>query len=579
MKPIETGSTFRPGVIGIVLLYSGLATLIFLLAYCNLDSRPFWGDEAETALLAKNVLKFGVPKVDDGVNHISLHGDKFDARDGLWTWSPWLQDYVTAASFAVFGETTWAGRAPFAFIGWLSVILLGFVAWQAYRRHRIALGAMLLLGTSEVFLLHIRQCRYYSITVLAEIVLIYGLYQIITRNKGGAWFVLAALLVQFYCNYTCAIANVPVLIVLALRMFRQDRSVFLTLLSSLGFFLLLAVPWLLFTETWREGSAEGRDTWTHLLRFYAWQFHFHFFPWCFLLLPIGGYLVERFGAKRINVAQTSKSADLSGLGSRERDCRSEAEARPEGPNERERASQSQVSKPADRTTSHAVPIAENSTTRIKSFEKYLLFLMVLYVPVLLIMPLAFSRYLLPLLPIACLLVAAWLFRYIKWTALALVILMVQCLTNVFAVATDPFGKQYPVRSPFADFVFSSLLPYEDRLTDLLKFFGENARPGDVVLSWDPEFPLAFYTHLKIIDGRLTSDPFHPLPNWILPESATGDLNQKHELPDALKPHYEKIIVTVHNSTQVDTIPEPEAYALQTAANMSPFVVYKLKNEN
>ncbi|HTV76526.1 MAG TPA: hypothetical protein VMD57_05950, partial [Candidatus Baltobacteraceae bacterium] len=71
MKLSDTGSAFRPGVIGIALLYLGLAALVFLLAFCNLDSRPFWGDEAETALLARNVLKFGVPKVDDGVNHIS----------------------------------------------------------------------------------------------------------------------------------------------------------------------------------------------------------------------------------------------------------------------------------------------------------------------------------------------------------------------------------------------------------------------------------------------------------------------------------------------------------------------------
>ena len=523
MKPIETGSAFRPGVIGIAVMYLGLAALVFLLAFCNLDSRPFWGDEAETALLAKNVLKFGVPKVDDGVNHISLHGDKFDARDSLWTWSPWLQDYITAASFAIFGQTTWAGRAPFAFIGWLSVITLGFVAWKIYGRHRIALGAMLLLGTSEVFLLHIRQCRYYSIIVLAEVALIYGIYQILAKNKTGAWFILAALLVQFYCNYTCAIANVLVLIILALRLVHEDRAMFLALLSCFGIFVLLAVPWLLFAETWRQGSAEGRDTWTHILRFYAWQFHFHFFPWCFLLLPFGARLVRRFSPNR--------------------------------------------------------SAGENMPASLTRFENYLLLLMVLYVPILLVMPLAFSRYLLPFLPIACLLVAVWLFRYIKWTALALIILIVQCFSNVFAVATDPFARQYPVRLPLADFVFSSLLPYEDRLTDLLKFFGENARPSDVLLSWDPEFPLAFYTHLKIVDGRLNPDPFNPLPNWILPESATGDLNEKHELPDALKTHYEKIIVPVHDSPQVDTIPEPEAYALQTAASTSPFVIYKLKNEN
>ncbi|HTV41977.1 MAG TPA: hypothetical protein VMF08_15445 [Candidatus Sulfotelmatobacter sp.] len=48
------------------------------------------------------------------------------------------------------------------------------------------------------------------------------------------------------------------------------------------------------------------------------------------------------------VAQVSKPADLSGSGSRERDCRSEAKARPKGPNERERVSQSPISKSAGR---------------------------------------------------------------------------------------------------------------------------------------------------------------------------------------------------------------------------------------
>jgi hypothetical protein len=302
---------------------------------------------------------------------------------------------------------------------------------------------------------------------------------------------------------------------------------------------------MLFAETWREGSAEGHDTQAHLLGFYAWQFHFHFFPWCFVLLPIGGLFVRRSLTGAINVARVWKPA-------------------------------LQVNARLEAAATGRQDVCPAIFARL---ENYLLLLMILYVPVLLVMPLAFSRYLLPLLPIACLLVAVWLFRHLKWTWLACVILMVQCLTNVLAVATDPFGTQRPLRSPLADVLFSSLLPYEDRLTDLLKFFKDNARPGDTLVSWDPEFPLAFYTQIKIVDARLTADPFHSLPEWVLPESATGDLNQKHELPEALKSRYEKIVLTVHNSTQVDTIPEPEAYELQTAASMAPFVIYKLKNEN
>src|SRR5580692_12005662 len=142
----ESDTGIRPRIIGIACLYLLLGAVGFFLAFCNLDGRLFWPDEAENAVLARSVLKFGIPKVDDGVNHISLHGDKFDARDGVWTWSPWLPEYVTAASFAAFGETTWAGRAPFALIGWLTVAALGVVAWKIYRTHSVTLAAMLLLG-------------------------------------------------------------------------------------------------------------------------------------------------------------------------------------------------------------------------------------------------------------------------------------------------------------------------------------------------------------------------------------------------------------------------------------------------
>ncbi len=519
---IETGNAFRPQVIVIAGMYLGLAALVFFLAFCNLDGRLFWGDEAETALLAKNIQKFGVPKVDDGINHVSLHGDNYDARNGVWTWSPWLPEYVTATSFAVLGQTTWAGRAPFAFIGWLTVMLLGMAAWKIYRSHKVAFSSMLLLGTSEIFLLHIRQCHYYSITVFAEVLLVYGIYEILAGNKSGSWFILVGLTLQFYCNYTIAVANIPILLTLTWKLFQQQRSSAWPLIRSLVVWLLISVPWLLYVEIWRQGSAEAHDTWVHLLWFYLWQFHFHFFPWCVVLLPLSGWLIQRF------------------------------------------------SRDADRSKKNIL----SPTTH--TFENYLILLPILYVPVLLLMPNAFSRYLLPVLPVACLLVAVWLFRYIKWTAIAAALLLVQCASNVFAVATDPFGRQYPFRSPLADFTFSTLLPYEDRLTDVLKFFKEQGHARDALVSWDPEFPLAFYTSFKITDARLVSPG--QLPIWILPESVAGLANQKPvELPDSLKPYYEKITLTAHDSPKADNVPEPETYQFLSARTLTPFTIYKLKD--
>jgi len=54
-----------------------LAGALFLL-FSHLDARHFWGDEAETAVLAKNVLQFGYPKTVDGVNRITLYGAGID---------------------------------------------------------------------------------------------------------------------------------------------------------------------------------------------------------------------------------------------------------------------------------------------------------------------------------------------------------------------------------------------------------------------------------------------------------------------------------------------------------------------
>src|SRR5207249_201786 len=80
---------------------AGLLLLAALLIFPNLDDRYLWDDEAETALLAKNVLRFGVPVAWDGVSLISQEcGSDYDVNY-LWRQTPWLPIYLTAASFSL----------------------------------------------------------------------------------------------------------------------------------------------------------------------------------------------------------------------------------------------------------------------------------------------------------------------------------------------------------------------------------------------------------------------------------------------------------------------------------------------
>src|SRR5262249_60850287 len=100
---------------------AALVLIAALLIFPSLDDRYLWEDEAETALLARNVLRFGVPVAWDGASLISQEcGTDYDANY-LWRQTPWLPIYVTAGSFTLLGATTYAARLPFALLGLLAV--------------------------------------------------------------------------------------------------------------------------------------------------------------------------------------------------------------------------------------------------------------------------------------------------------------------------------------------------------------------------------------------------------------------------------------------------------------------------
>ena len=98
------------------------------------------------------------------------------------------------------------------------------------------------------------------------------------------------------------------------------------------------------------------------------------------------------------------------------------------------------------------------------------------------------------------------------------------------------------------------------------------------MSFDPEFPLMFYTPLIVVDGNLMAPAKDRLPDWIFPQPASGVVAQAPvPLPDFLKPHYETVTIQVRNSILGDGIPEPDLYQYQTAPARVPFVIYRLKN--
>src|SRR5207237_1055052 len=143
-----------------------IAVIASGLVFTNLCSDYLWAAEGDTAVLASNILKFGVPKAWDGVTFMD---SDFGARENeqlVMVSSPWVQYYVTAASFLVFGQNTFAARFPFALAGWMSILLGYFIVWQITINLCAGFSDDLLLVLAVHCLLCSRQSRYYALSML-----------------------------------------------------------------------------------------------------------------------------------------------------------------------------------------------------------------------------------------------------------------------------------------------------------------------------------------------------------------------------------------------------------------------------
>lgn len=201
-----------------VLTQAMLAGLSAILLFWGLSDKYLWQDEAATAILAERMLKYGRPVAYDGRNLVTIDyfatedtdtigqrtGNPKAAvdyyvrrgdfkRDTTWKWQPWGQFVVAAVGLRLLGHTTLAARLPFAVAGLATVLLLYRLVRKCCGSWRMATISALLLLTNAYWVMHARQCRYYS---LSSLLLVVTLAAYLRWQGGERWgataFVLAA---------------------------------------------------------------------------------------------------------------------------------------------------------------------------------------------------------------------------------------------------------------------------------------------------------------------------------------------------------------------------------------------------
>jgi hypothetical protein len=264
-------STYRSiptGIVAIVttrqkLVVSILFIVAAYLAFKNLGSAYLWDDECEVAIFGNNLLNFGELTGWDGRNlFASYNGTTLDAN--MHSVQPPLMFFVAAASFKLFGVSTWTARLPFASIGVLSLL----VFWQIiktelneagaapaesciFSRAQLYCFASLCLSTS--FLLFIRNSRYYSLAIFFSLATYYFYHRALKNPElRHAIPVSLCATALFYAHFLLAAVFLGALAVQHVIFERPilRQQLLSTWLPAAGVFALLVVPYAIMHRIW-----------------------------------------------------------------------------------------------------------------------------------------------------------------------------------------------------------------------------------------------------------------------------------------------------------------------------------------
>jgi len=294
---MEIAATAAPLVVG---------TISAVLLLWGLSDKYLWQDEAQTAVLAERMLRFGRPLAYDGVNLITLdqfvledpatiaqrttdpqaavkyYVDRGDFKaDTTWRWQPWGQFIVEAASLKALGKTTLAARLPFALAGIVIVLLLYQFVLTNFSSTLMASLAALLLAFNGYWILHSRQCRYYSLSTLF---LLLTLMAYARWQRGGRWGA-AAFGIAVWCWFQVDYGTLwPVLLVLFVDALVAHRHTPWRPMLVAAALAVTMGPFVYYFELWRRLSTPV-GTWGDRFRVNLFNMNEYIVP---LVVVLGG---------------------------------------------------------------------------------------------------------------------------------------------------------------------------------------------------------------------------------------------------------------------------------------------------
>jgi len=199
----------------LTLIFYSLSFLFAVSLFKNISYPLLWADESMTVMHGKRVLEYGYPKVHDGKNVVYdlRHSNpklgidqKTDAYIGGANWGMYY--FATVAvrlaqmSDDLFTKTAIV-RIPFALVGLVGLAILGLLGAEFFDSRSSKKGFWVLFAFFELIsvplVLHLREARYYPLTLFltALVIFAYTQHRILKKAKYSTYAVLLTLSLFF----------------------------------------------------------------------------------------------------------------------------------------------------------------------------------------------------------------------------------------------------------------------------------------------------------------------------------------------------------------------------------------------
>ena len=504
----------RKGSIDYFLVFS-LSALI-LLSFFNLGNQYLWQDEAENAVIAQNILKYGYPRAFDG--SLLVVSDIGYRKNYTWIFQPWLQNYVTAASIFIFGKSAFSARIPFALFGILSFLASYFLAKRLFSLN-VARISSIILALSVPYLLLIRQARYYSLALFFALLLIHAYLDYVDGKRHSEIKVILASFFLFNSNFGLFF---PITLGLTLHYaffyFRRDNIKRDLWVGSIVLFSIL--PIFIYFKGWLHKVPLSFDFISGNIKFYLRSINRYVVPIRLMLIVylFFALLKRKFMPFKINES--------------------------------------------DKKNLWLIFFIFTATIAFMGIAKFRSLRYVIYLIPLLII---FESYILAnwfkrnrVLPAICviILVTTDLFNH-SGTDFFLKILSKGAISlseryplavyenktvqKVLEKAKEEAEKNIRIKSYITNYLYEITHDYDGPIEGIVEFLNENAKPGDTVKIPYGDCAVAFYTNLRV-DNKMEPGN-NPFPEWIIPRdywTPPGFYNSEYF--KRIQEKYEKIVL-------------------------------------